>query len=328
MSDKVNKLQAIVKGIHKKYGTGSLIDYGATETIQSVPTVSTGLSSLDLILGGGIPKGRIIEMYGPESSGKTSLALHILAQCQKDMPNKTVAFIDLENALDPSYAQKLGVNFDKSKFFLSQPDSGEEALDIVEKLCQSNGVSVIVIDSVAQLVPMAVSAKEIDGTANIATTARLLSQTIPRLSNAADRSNTILLFINQIRMNVGGYGNPEVSPGGKALKFATSIRMEIRGSKPEERNGKEGAPVRVHIKKNKIARPFRRAELFLVYGEGFDALENMFDTALAMGIIKQGGAWFTYDTIKEQGWQTMVGALRKNEKAIEAIKKQLVAIKT
>jgi len=328
MSESENTLREIVKSIHKKYGAGSLIDYGATETIQSVETISTGLASLDLILGGGIPKGRIMEVFGPESGGKTTLALHMLARCQKDMPDKSVAFIDVENALDPAYAQKLGVNLAKNKFYLSQPDSGEEAMDIVEKLCQSNGVSVIVIDSVAQLVPMAVSAKEIDGSVNIATTARLLSQTIPRISNAAARSGTVLIFINQIRMNVGAYGNPEITPGGKALKFAASIRLEVRGGKPEERNGSEGATVRLKVKKNKIARPFRQAELFLVYGEGFDAIEVMLDTALAMGIIAQAGGWFTYGTFKEHGWQKVVEILREDKKVLAEIQKELSAIKT
>lgn len=327
MSKSENKLKEVLKSIHKKYGEGSLINYGATEREHTVPTISTGLASLDLILGGGMPKGRIMEVYGPESSGKTTLSLHMLAKCQKDDPNKTVAFIDIENALDPSYAQNLGVDLAEDKFYLSQPDSGEEALDIVEKLCQSNAVSAIVIDSVAQLVPMAVGAKEIDGTANIATTARLLSQTIPRISNAAARSGTVLIFINQIRMNVGAYGNPEISPGGKALKFASSVRLEIRGGKPEERNGKEGTVVRVLVKKNKIARPFRRAELWLIYGEGFDAIENMLESALAIGIIERGGAWYTYGDIKEQGWQNIVAKLREDELILNEIQKKLEEIK-
>lgn len=322
MSNSENKLKSIVKGIHKKYGEGSLIDYGVAEKIQPIETISTGLANLDVILGGGVPKGRIMEVFGPESSGKTTLAIHMLAHCQKE--GKKVAFMDVENAFNPDYAQKLGLNFDGLLFH--QPDSGEQCLDIVEQLCHPD-IAAIVIDSVAQLVPMAVSAKSIDGTANIATTARLLAQTLPRLSNAAARSGTVLFFINQIRMNVGGYGNPEVTPGGKTLKFATSVRLEVRGSKPENRHGKEGMIVRINVKKNKIARPFRRAELFLVYGEGFDAIENMLDTALAMGIIKQGGAWFTYKEIKEHGWIKLVEVLKADESILKEIQKKLSEIK-
>lgn len=258
------------------------------------------------------------------NSGKTTLSLQMLAKCQQD--GKRVAFIDVENALDIEYAQKMGIDTDK--LLLSQPDSGESAMDIVEKLCQSNQVSCIVIDSVAQLVPMSVANKEIDGTANIATTARLLSQTLPRISNAASRSGTILIFINQIRMNVGQlYGNPETTPGGMALKFASSVRVEVRGGKPEIRNGKEGTVVRVNIKKNKIARPFRKAELFLIYGEGFDTIQNLLDTALFAEIIKQAGGWFSYGEFKEQGWLKLVGVLRNNEGVLKEIEEKLKKIK-
>jgi len=324
MSD--NKiLTQVLNDLNKKHGAGSVIDYGLVDKIQSIETISTALPSLDLILGGGVPKGRIMEIFGPESSGKTTLALQMLAKCQKE--GKQVAFIDIENAFDPDYAVKMGV--DIKQLLVSQPDSGEAALDIVEKLCISKQVSCIVIDSVAQLVPMSVAAKDIDGTANIATTARLLSQTIPRISNAAARSDTVLIFINQIRMNVGQmYGNPEIAPGGKALKFAASIRLEIRGTKPEERNGQEGMIVRVTVKKNKIAKPFRRAELFLVFGEGFDVAQNLLDTALGVGIIKQAGGWFSYGTLKEQGWVKMAEKIQEDPKVLKEIEEKLSQIKT
>lgn len=324
MSKEDKQLQEVLKTIHKKYGEGSLIDYGTVDKIEPVETISTGLATLDLILGGGVPKGRIMEVYGPYSSGKTTLALQMLAKCQQ--AGKRVAFIDVENALDPEYAEKMGL--DMSKLLLSQPDSGEAAMDIVEKLCQSNQVSCIVVDSVAQLVPMAVGAKEIDGTANIATTARLLSQTLPRISNAAARSGTVLIFINQIRSMVGNmYGPTETTPGGYALKFASSVRVEVRGGKPEERNGKEGALVRVNIKKNKIARPFRKAELFLIYGEGFDTVQNLLDTALFTGIIEQAGGWFNYGAIKEQGFQKLVDVLRADDKILKEIEEKLSQVK-
>jgi recombination protein RecA len=323
-SKEEKQLQEVLSVIHKKYGAGSLIDYGSVDKIEPIETISTGLATLDLILGGGVPKGRIMELFGQFSSGKSTLALQMIAKCQKD--GRRVAYIDAENALDPEYAQKMGV--DMSKLLLSQPSSGEEAMDIVEKLCQSNQISCIVIDSVAQLVPMAVAAKEIDGTANIATTARLLSQTLPRISNAAARSGTVLIFINQIRSMVGNmYGPTETTPGGYALKFASSIRIETRAGKVEERNGKEGCVIKVTVKKNKIARPFRKAELFLIYGEGFDVMQIMFDTALYTGLIEQAGAWFIYGEIKEQGFQKMCDKLKADDKILKEIEDKLSKIK-
>ena len=303
----LKKFSDVMSEINKKYGEGSLIELHKENKI-SIDTISTGIPSLDLILGGGIPKGRIIEIYGPEASGKTSLALHILAKALVHDKTKRVAFIDAENAFDPEYAQKIGI--DKSKITLNQPNSGEEALDIVEKLCETGEFSVIVIDSVSQLVPMAVRAKEIDGTANMATTARLLSQTLPRLSNASRASGTVLVFINQIRMKIGiAYGNPETTSGGLALKFASSVRIEIRGKKAEERNGKEGIPVSVRIKKNKIAPPFRSTNLFINFGEGFDIIGDRLETALGLGLIDKSGGWYVYKTIKVQGWDNFVTEL-------------------
>jgi recombination protein RecA len=317
MSDD-KSVQSALDVINKKYGDGTIIDYGKAKLIPGIETITTGLPSLDVILGGGVPKGRIMEVFGPNASGKTTMAIHMLSKCQK--AGKRVAYIDVENAFDPAYATKLGL--DVKNLILNQPDSGEQALDIVEKLCQTGQFSAIVIDSVAQLVPMAVSAKEIDGSVNIATTARLLSQTLPRLSNAASRGGTVLIFINQIRENVGQlWGNPEVTPGGHALKFAASIRLEVRsGSKAEERSGKEGVEVKITVKKNKIAPPFRTTSLFLVYGEGFDEVTDLLEIALQLGIIHKAGAWFTYKDFKENGWVKFIEGIKLKPEYLEDIK--------
>jgi len=246
------------------------------------------------------------------NSGKTTLALHILAQAHKYDKTKKVAFIDVENAFDPEYAKTIGI--DKDRMVVNQPNSGEEGLDIVEKLCQTGQFSAIVIDSVGQLVPMAVGAKEIDGTANIGTTARLLSQTLPRLSNAARLSGTVLIFINQIRMKIGVmYGNPETTMGGLALKFACSVRIEIRGRKAEEKNGFEGIPTKLKIIKNKLAPPFRSTELFIRFGKGFDIVGDQLETALSMGLVKKSGGWYEYETLKAQGWDKFVSELLEPE---------------
>lgn len=321
----------VLAEINKKYGEGTVMDL-SKEEITPVPTFPSGLPSFDFVLGRGIPKGRIMEIYGPESSGKTTLALHMLAKAQKD--GGIVAYIDVENAFDPVYAEKLGVMMsdpkdpDRVVFILNQPSSGEQALDIVEKLCQSGLVSAIVIDSVAQLVPMAVAAKEIDGTANIGTTARLLSQTLPRLSNAASKSGTTLIFINQIRMKIGEmYGNPETTPGGMALKFAASIRLDVRGSKAEERDGKEGMVVKVRARKNKLAPPFRSTELFLVFGQGFDELGDLLETAVNLEIIEKAGGWYSYKGMKEQGLQNFIQKLKSEPKILEEILSEVRSVK-
>jgi len=316
----------IIEDINKKWGVGSILDLGVPENIKNVVTVTTGLPSLDVILGGGIPKGRLLEMYGPESSGKTTLATYMLAKMQEKEPEKYVAFIDIENSFEPEYAKKLGVNLEK--LTVSQPDSGEQAMDIMEKLCQSGHVSMIVLDSIAQLVPKAVKEKEIDGTANIGTTARLLAQTLPRISNAADRSGTTLVFINQLREQIGVmYGNPETTPGGRTMKFAATCRIEIRGQKPEERYGKEGIPVKVKIRKNKLGPPGRTTELFLNFGEGFDVVDDLLNTALTLGIIKKGGSWYEYEDLKEQGWPNLASAIRGDDTKMNSILKKIKEVK-
>ncbi|MCK4686661.1 MAG: recombinase RecA [Candidatus Lokiarchaeota archaeon] len=319
MSKETQALEEAKKVIAKKYGESSLMELTKDNKVD-IETISIGVPSIDYILGGGIPKGRIIEIYGPEASGKTTLALQMLGKCQSE--EKKVAFIDVENAFDPNYAKAMGVDLDN--LFLNQPNSGEEALDIVEKLAQTGAISIIVLDSIAQLVPMAVLGKEIGGSANIGTTARLLSQSLPRISNALSRTNTILVCINQIRMKIGVmYGNPEVSTGGLALKFASTQRIEIRGRKAEERNGQEGCPVSIRVKKNKIAPPFRSTECFLIFGKGFDIMSDLVETAMAKNIITKSGSWYEYEKIKVQGLEAMVDALKEDKKLFEKLKKEM-----
>lgn len=317
------ELEKIIEVISKKYGDTAL-QILTKDFETDIKKVSTGLPSLDMILGGGIPVGRMVEIFGLESSGKSTLALQILAQCQKAYPEKKVAYIDLENNLDPNYAKKLDI--DLSKMFINQPDSGEEALDIIEKLAQTNSISAVVIDSVSNLVPQSVAAKEIDGTANIGTTARLLSQNLPRLSNAIRASGTILIFINQIRMKIGVmWGNPETTTGGMALKYNASQRIELRSQKAEERNGKEGIPVKIKIKKNKIAPPFRETESFLIFGSGFSVLDDLIETALAKNIIQKSGGWFQWDKIKVHGLENirteLVNDKKLYDKLLQEVKK-------
>lgn len=310
VSKDLKKIEDVIGELTKKYGDNTLQQLDS-ENVTKVECVSTGLPSLDYILGGGVPKGRIIEIFGPESGGKTTMALTMLARCQED--GKKVVYIDAENGLDPRYVENLGV--DMSKLIINQPNSGEEALDIVEKFCQTGAVSIIVVDSVAQLVPRSVGEKEIDGTANIGTTARLLSQTLPRISNAAARTGTIVIFINQIRMKIGMmYGNPETTPGGLALKFAAGVRLEVRAKKTEEKRGKEGNPVSIRVKKNKIAPPFRETELFLVYGEGFDLIDDVVTIGITKGVIVKSGGWYEYDGQKVQGLDTLTDLVAADKK--------------
>ena len=235
----------------------------------------------------------------------------------------------VHNCFDPEYAEKMGV--DPKNMFLNQPDSGEQALDIVEKLCQSGKISVIVVDSVACLVPMAVSAKEIDGSMNIATTARLLSQTLPRIGNAARASNTTIIFINQIRMKIGEmYGNPEITPGGMALKFCASLRLDVRGRprKTTDDTEAQGLDVTIRVKKNKIAPPFRHTQLFLEYGKGFDAIADLLDTGIGLGIIEKSGGWFQYGGLKVQGWDKFTAQVRADQTLLDEILSKIREVKT
>ena len=320
-TEKKKALEAAMAQIEKNYGKGSVMKLGEYKAME-IEAIPTGALSLDMALGiGGVPRGRIIEIYGPESSGKTTLALHIIAEAQKQ--GGEVAFIDAEHALDPVYSKKLGVDIDN--LIVSQPDTGEQALEITESLVRSGALDVIVVDSVAALVPKA----EIDGDmgeSHMGLQARLMSQALRKLAGAINKSKTVLIFINQLREKIGVmFGNPETTTGGRALKFYASVRLDIRRVENIKQDGEvKGSRTRVKIVKNKVAPPFREAEFDIVYGEGISKAGNILDMAVNLDIIEKSGSWFSYNGNRiGQGRENVKKYLKENPEILADVEKKV-----
>lgn len=308
--DRAKKLDTVFSQIEKQFGEGSLMKLGA-EQVKKIPAISTGALSIDLALGiGGVPKGRVIEIYGPESSGKTTLSLHIAAEAQK--AGGVAAFIDAEHALDPIYASALGVDVDE--LLVSQPDTGEQALEIANMLIDSDGVDVVVIDSVAALVPQA----EIDGEmgqSHVGLQARLMSQALRKLTSSINKTQTTVIFINQIREKIGVmWGSPETTSGGRALKFYASVRIDIRRIETLKIGAEMiGNRVRAKVVKNKVAPPFKEAQFDIMFGQGISREGSLLDVGVDHGIVRKAGAWFTYDEVQlGQGKENSKRFLREN----------------
>jgi recombination protein RecA len=322
MMEKNKALEAAVSQIERAFGKGSIMRMGAKGGDEQIEVISSGSLGLDLALGiGGLPRGRIIEIYGPESSGKTTLALHAIAEAQKR--GGTCAFIDAEHALDPVYARKLGVDVDN--LLISQPDAGEQALEIADTLVRSSAIDVLVVDSVAALVPRAELEGEM-GDSHVGLHARLMSQALRKLTGSVSRSNTILIFLNQIRLKIGVmFGNPETTTGGNALKFYASIRMEIRriGS-IKDREEVTGNQTRVKLVKNKLAPPFRQVEFDIMYGEGISKVGELVDLGVKANIVEKSGAWFSYDSQRiGQGRENAKQFLRDHPDVAAAIEHRI-----
>ncbi|MEM8855795.1 MAG: recombinase RecA [Pseudomonadota bacterium] len=316
-SDKGKALSAAIANIERQFGKGSIMKLGSGDAIE-VETVSTGSLGLDIALGiGGLPKGRIVEIYGPESSGKTTMALHTVAEAQKK--GGICAFVDAEHALDPIYARKLGVNVDD--LLISQPDAGEQALEIADTLVRSGAVDVLVIDSVAALTPRAELEGEM-GDQLPGLQARLMSQALRKLTGSISRSHTMVIFINQIRMKIGVmFGSPETTTGGNALKFYSSVRLDIRRiGAIKDRDEAIGNQTRVKVVKNKLAPPFREVEFDIMYGEGVSKVGELLDLGVKAGIVEKSGAWFSYDSQRlGQGRENSKQFLRDNPEMADAI---------
>ena len=320
-SEKRKALDAAMSQIEKQFGKGSVMKLGEFKSMN-VEAISTGALNLDIALGiGGIPKGRIIEIYGPESSGKTTLALHAVAEAQKK--GGEAAFIDAEHALDPSYAKKIGVDIDN--LIVSQPDTGEQALEIAEALIRSGAIDIVVVDSVAALVPKA----EIDGDmgdAHVGLQARLMSQALRKLAGTINKTNATIIFINQLREKVGVmFGNPETTAGGRALKYYASVRMDIRRIEAIKQDGEVvGNRTRVKVVKNKVAPPFREAEFDIVYGKGISKEGSVLDLAVDLDIIEKSGSWFSYNGEKiGQGRENVKKQLAENPKFMAEVEKKV-----
>ncbi len=326
-TERQKAVELALSQIERSFGKGAIMKMGEAQKI-AVETIPTGSISLDIALGGGVPRGRVVEIFGPESSGKTTLTLHIIAEAQKR--GGQVAFIDAEHALDPEYARMIGVDVDN--LLISQPDSGEQALEITETLVRSNAIDVVVVDSVAALTPKA----EIEGDmgdSHMGLQARLMSQALRKLTSAISKSKTTVIFINQIRMKIGiMFGNPETTTGGQALKFYSSVRMDIRNiGKIEDGSGEEkkilGNRVRVKIVKNKIAPPFRTAEFDILYNRGISYAGDVIDLATKYEITQKSGAFYSYKDIKlGQGRENAKGFLETNHKVLKEIEKEVLAI--
>lgn len=321
--EKDKALDAALSQIERAFGKGSIMRYGQDTKID-IEAISTGSLSTDIALGiGGLPKGRIVEIYGPESSGKTTMALSVIAQAQKK--GGTCAFIDAEHALDPSYAKKIGV--DINNLLISQPDAGEQALEIADTLVRSGAIDVLVVDSVAALVPKAELEGEM-GDSHMGLQARLMSQALRKLTSTVSRSNTLIIFINQIRMKIGVmFGNPETTTGGNALKFYASIRMDIRRvGAIKDKDDVIGSQTRVKIVKNKVAPPFKTVDFDIMYGEGISKVGELIDLGVKAGIVEKAGAWFSYNGEKlGQGRENAKQVLRDNPALADEIERKIRA---
>ncbi len=319
-------LEDTVAQIEKNFGKGSVMILGQNSSLN-VEAIPTGSLALDLALGvGGVPKGRIIEIYGPESSGKTTLSLHILAECQKQ--GGEAAFIDAEHALDPEYASNLGVDIDS--LLVSQPDTGEQALEITEALVRSGAIDIVVIDSVAALVPRAEIEGEM-GDSHVGALARLMSQALRKLAGVVSKSNCTVIFINQLREKIGVmYGNPETTPGGRALKFFSSVRLDVRKSDVIKDNGDLiGARTKIKIVKNKVAPPFREVEVDIMYGKGISRIGEILDLGVIAGAVQKSGAWFNYgETRLGQGRDNAKNFLEQNPAIAEEISQKITEEKS
>jgi recombination protein RecA len=319
--DKQKALDAALAQIDRAFGKGSAMRLGSREAIE-IETISTGSLGLDIALGiGGLPRGRIVEIYGPESSGKTTLALHAVAEAQKN--GGVAAFVDAEHALDPVYAKKLGVDIDN--LIVSQPDTGEQALEITDTLVRSNAVDILVVDSVAALVPRAEIEGEM-GDSHVGLQARLMSQALRKLTGSISKSKCLVIFINQVRMKIGVmYGNPETTTGGNALKFYASVRLDIRRTgQIKDRDEIIGNATRVKVVKNKLAPPFKQVEFDIMYGEGVSKLGEVLDLGVKAGLVEKSGAWFSYDSIRiGQGRENAKTFLRDNPELAQRIEQSI-----